>query len=193
VRFRVCAFQGPDETILITALPLTDVDDTIERLITVEAIVGASVVAILAAVAWWVLRLGIRPIKQMTRTAERIAGGDLSHRAPAAPASTEAGQLSTALNQMLERLDTAFTARAESEDRLRQFVADASHELRTPVTTIRGYAELYGVGGLDGPASSTRRCGAPSRSRCEWPVSSTTCSPSPDSTRTGRSSSDRST
>jgi two-component system, OmpR family, sensor kinase len=151
VRFRVCAFQGPDEMLLITALPLTDVDATIDRLITVEAIVGASVVAILAAVAWWVLRLGIRPIKQMTRTAERIACGDLSHRAPAAPASTEAGQLSTALNQMLERLDIAFAARAESEDRLRQFVADASHELRTPVTTIRGYAELYRVGGLHGP------------------------------------------
>ncbi len=49
---------------------------------------------------------------------------------------------------MLERLDAAFTERAESQDRLRRFVADASHELRTPVTTIRGYAELYRVGGL---------------------------------------------
>ena len=49
---------------------------------------------------------------------------------------------------MLERLDAAFTEQAESEDRLRRFVADASHELRTPVTTIRGYAELYRVGGL---------------------------------------------
>lgn len=64
--------------------------------------------------------------------------------------STEAGQLSAALNHMLDRLDGSFALQAASEDRLRRFVADASHELRTPITTIRGYAELYRVGGLTG-------------------------------------------
>jgi two-component system OmpR family sensor kinase len=52
---------------------------------------------------------------------------------------------------MLESLDTAYTEKADSEARLRRFVADASHELRTPVTTIRGYAELYRIGGLGDP------------------------------------------
>jgi two-component system OmpR family sensor kinase len=147
VRFRVVA-RPTSAGWWLTAIPLTDVDDTIRNLITVEAIAAAIVLALLAAVAWWVVRLGIRPIKQMTRTAERIASGDLSQRVPEVPASTEAGQLGLALNHMLERLDTAFTERAESQQRLRRFIADASHELRTPVTTIRGYAELYRVGGL---------------------------------------------
>jgi two-component system OmpR family sensor kinase len=117
----------------------------------VEAIATAVILAALGLVTWWVLRLGIRPIKRMTDAASSIAGGDLSHRVPESASSTEAGQLGVALNQMLGRIEDAFDVRAQSEDRLRQFVADASHELRTPVTTIRGYAELFRSGGLGEP------------------------------------------
>ncbi len=152
LRYRVRVRAGDDE-LHVTALPLTDVDETISRLIMVELVATLLIVAVLGAVTWWVIRLGIRPIKQMTRTATAIAAGDrdLSQRVEAAAPSTEAGQLGLALNHMLETLETAFAERAESQERLRQFVADASHELRTPVTTIRGYAELYQMGGLGGP------------------------------------------
>ncbi len=149
LRYRVRTDALPDGSFWITAIPLTDVDDTMTRLITLEVVATGIILLLLAAVAWWVIRLGIRPIKQMTHTAEQIASGDLSHRVPEVSASTEAGQLGVALNQMLDHLDEAFTERAESQERLRRFVADASHELRTPVTTIRGYAELYRVGGLN--------------------------------------------
>jgi two-component system OmpR family sensor kinase len=148
-RYRVLARRLPDGEIAITAQPLTDVDDTINRLILVEVLVTSIIVVVLGAVTWWVVRLGIRPIKRMTETAARIADGDRSQRVPEMPVATEAGQLGEALNHMLERLDDAFALQAASEDRLRRFVADASHELRTPVTTIRGYAELYRVGGLE--------------------------------------------
>jgi two-component system, OmpR family, sensor kinase len=107
---------------------------------------------VLGAVTWWVIRLGIRPIKQMTRTATAIAAGEMSQRVPTMAPSTEAGQLGLALNDMLQTLEMAFAQRTESQERLRRFVADASHELRTPVTTIRGYAELYRIGGLTEPA-----------------------------------------
>ena len=148
LRYRVSAREVPDGSVFVTALPLSDVDDAVARLIAVETIATGIILAALGLVTWWVLRLGIRPIKRMTEAASSVAGGDLSHRVPESASSTEAGQLGVALNQMLERIEDAFDVRARSEDRLRQFVADASHELRTPVTTIRGYAELFRSGGL---------------------------------------------
>ena len=107
----------------------------------------AIVIGILGVVVFWVLRLGVRPLKRMTRTAGAIAAGDLSQRVPAEADGTEARELGDALNGMLTTIEGAFAERAASEARLRRFVADASHELRTPVTTIRGYAELYRHGG----------------------------------------------
>jgi two-component system OmpR family sensor kinase len=89
----------------------------------------------------------------MTQTAARIAEGDLAVRVPEANPATESGQLAVALNQMLGTIEDALDERAQSEQRLRRFVADASHELRTPLTTIRGYAELYRIGGLRSPDS----------------------------------------
>jgi len=134
--------------VVVLALPLSDVDDAVDRLIAVEVVATLLVVAVLALVTYWVIRLGVRPVKQMAATAANIAGGDLSHRVPDVAPGTEAGELGVALNQMLGRIEEAFDERTRSEGRLRQFVADASHELRTPVTTIRGYAELYRAGGL---------------------------------------------
>jgi two-component system OmpR family sensor kinase len=89
-------------------------------------------------------------VKVMTETASRIAGGDLGVRVPESAPGTESGELALALNQMLGRIEAATAERAASEERLRQFVSDASHELRTPVTSIRGYAELYRIGALTG-------------------------------------------
>jgi two-component system OmpR family sensor kinase len=150
-RYRVLAQRPVDgDGVLVVATQREDVDAAIARLVRVEVAATAAIVAILGLVTWWVLRLGVRPIKQMTHTASGIAAGDLSQRVPEGVSGTEAAELGTALNQMLGRIEEAFEEKARSEERLRRFVGDASHELRTPVTTIRGYAELYRTGGLAG-------------------------------------------
>ncbi len=149
LRYRVLATtDGESGDVVVLALPLADVDDAVDRLLAVEVLATGAVLVVVGAVAWWVIHLGIRPVKQMTATATAIAGGELSHRVPNVAPGTEAGELGTALNLMLGRIEEAFDERARSEDRLRRFVADASHELRTPITTIRGYAELYRAGAL---------------------------------------------
>ena len=149
VDYRVlAATSSGGDGVFFTALPLNDVESTISHLLLVELLGIAAILSVLGLVTWWMLRLGVRPIKQMTTTATAIAEGDLSARVDESSPASESRELAVALNTMLATIEGALDERAASEDRLRRFVADASHELRTPVTTIRGYAELYRVGGL---------------------------------------------
>ncbi|HLM17526.1 MAG TPA: HAMP domain-containing sensor histidine kinase [Acidimicrobiia bacterium] len=150
-RYRVMALRARG-AIDVVGLSLHDVDATMRKLRWVLLAAIAIVIGILGVVVFWVLRLGVRPLKRMTKTAGAIAAGDLSERVPAEADGTEARELGDALNAMLTTIEGAFAERAASEARLRRFVADASHELRTPVTTIRGCAELYRHGGLAEPA-----------------------------------------
>jgi two-component system, OmpR family, sensor kinase len=130
----------------IVAVPLSPVNQTLDRLLRVEALVIGGTLLVLTLLATLVVRLGLRPLDRFGRTADAVAGGDLSHRVSPATARTEVGRLGIALNAMLDRLEEAFAERERSEDALRRFLADASHELRTPLTSIRGYAELFRLG-----------------------------------------------
>jgi two-component system OmpR family sensor kinase len=114
------------------------------------------VLLLLAGLAWWVVRLGLRPLDRMGETAGAIAGGDLSRRVSPATERTEVGRLGLALNAMLVQIEKAFAERQASENRLRQFLADASHELRTPLASIRGYAELFRIGAARKPADTEK-------------------------------------
>jgi two-component system OmpR family sensor kinase len=151
--FRAAAvrFPGSSRTLAV-AIPLGDTDQTLAHLRLVGIIVTAAVLAALAALAWWVIGVGLRPLGRMTETANEIAAGDdLSLRVEATDGRTEVGRLGTAFNGMLARIEDAFARREASEARLRTFLADASHELRTPLATIRGYAELFRLGAADDP------------------------------------------
>jgi two-component system OmpR family sensor kinase len=137
---------------IVVAVPLSEADAILERLLVVEALVIGVVLLLLGIAAAWLVRLGLRPLDRMGTTAGIIAGGDLSRRVSPATPRTEVGRLGLALNAMLDRLEDAFAKRQESEDRLRRFLSDASHELRTPLAAIRGYAELHRMGAAREPA-----------------------------------------
>jgi two-component system OmpR family sensor kinase len=155
-RYRVRAELVPNGRIVIAAASLHDVDGTLHRLLLIELLVTAAVLAALAALGLWVVRLGLRPLEAIGATAAAIAAGDLSQRVAREDDRTEVGRLGRALNAMLQQIEAAFRAREASEARLRRFVADASHELRTPLTAVRAYAELFERGAQARPDDLAR-------------------------------------
>lgn len=135
---------------VVVAGNLADVDNTVGRLLRIDLAAGAIVLAVLAVAGYLMVRVSLRPLRGIERTAAAIAAGDLSQRVPEEPPGTEVGRLSRSLNGMLTQIEGAFRARErseaaarDSEQRMRTFVADAGHELRTPLTSIRGFAELH--------------------------------------------------
>lgn len=159
-RYRVAAYPVQGGGTLVVAIPLTEVVDTLRRLLLIMVVVTVAVLTAVGGLAAWLVRLGLRPLEAMGETAGAIAAGDLSQRVEHTDARTEVGRLGVALNAMLERIEGAFAERRASEERLRRFVADASHELRTPLTSVQGYAELFRRGAADDPedlAATMRR------------------------------------
>jgi two-component system, OmpR family, sensor kinase len=155
-RVRSSIEQGQPDYVLLIATPLTGAEGTLHRLVLIELVATAVVLAVLAGLALWLVGLGLRPLAAMGETAKAITQGDLSRRIEQADEKTEIGRLGSLLNTMLSQIEAAFQAREESETKLRRFVADASHELRTPVTAIRAYAELFSRGAAERPEDIER-------------------------------------
>lgn len=135
---------------VICAISLNGVEKAINQLRFLFLAVGFIVLIFLVLIARRIIDISLRPLTSVEETAEAFAKGDFSARLDESRIDTEVGRLTSALNQMLARVEEAFAAKVASEDKLRRFVADASHELRTPLTAMRGFAELYRQGAIKG-------------------------------------------
>lgn len=131
--------QDIDSLALVVGQSTEPIDDAIRSLRVSALVAVAAIVAFALIVGSWVNRLSIQPIRAATEVARAITDGRRDERVPQSRANTEAATLGSAMNLML---DTT----AETEARIRSFVADASHELRTPLTTLMGYADLHRQG-----------------------------------------------
>jgi len=140
---------------LIVGVSLETSIGTLDRLLEVELAVTGAALAAALLLGWWLVRVGLRPLRAVEATADAITRGELAQRVPGDEARTEVGRLARALNVMLGRIERAFAQRDEterelrdSEARMRRFVADASHELRTPLAAVSAYAELFEQGAV---------------------------------------------
>ncbi len=133
---------------LLAATSLASAYKTLDR-VQFILIVGSAAAALLVVVGvTLVLRRGLRPIETMAAQADRITAGDLTDRVSLRDPRSEVGRLGEALNGMLGRIEAAIGEREASQELTRRFFADASHELRNPLASLRANAELYQQGVL---------------------------------------------
>lgn len=115
--------------------PLKELHTLLHDLVEELLVVGLVVLLACAVGSYWLAARAFAPIKRLAATARRIRAGDLHQRVPVPRAHDEVQYLALTLNEMLDSLEQAF-------NRQRRFVADASHELRTPVAVIRNKTDV---------------------------------------------------
>ncbi len=131
------------------ALPLTEVDSLLSRLRLILVLLDIGGIALAALLGRLVAGAAVQPLKRLTETAEHVAvTRDLSRRIEPVD-DDEIGRLAGSFNAMLDALELSVSALDASVHAQRQLVADASHELRTPVTSLRTNIEILQQQGPD--------------------------------------------
>jgi signal transduction histidine kinase len=135
-RVRVREVDTPDGRMtIIAAASLDDIDESVETLLASLLVAVPVVVVLLGALVWWLVGRTLRPVDAIRSEVASITGTDLHRRVPEPGTGDEIDRLAHTMNGMLDRVERA-------SHRQQQFVADASHELRSPLTRIRSELEV---------------------------------------------------
>ncbi len=134
-RYVVVGEETDDGHVVAAAVSLEDVDETTAALATPLLLGLPLLLLVVGATTWLVVGRTLRPVERIRREVEEITGDRLERRVSEPPAQDEIGRLARTMNAMLARLQ-------DSRDRQEQFVSDASHELRSPLASLRQAAEV---------------------------------------------------
>ncbi len=114
-----------------------------------EGLVGFLVATVLG---FFLTRRALLPLERLKSAALELAGGNLQARSQIVPRNDEVGVVAKAFDTMADQIERAFTEQRASEERTKRFIADASHELRTPITALKGYLDVLRRGKVRDPA-----------------------------------------
>ena len=147
-RFRVRITETTDGSVVVTALPLDGFDTAVGRF-RVALIAGGGVILGLVAATLWVLTGWLtRPLSRMAESARGIAAGDLETPVGLPAGTRETVELTVDLDLMVGRLRGALDEANRSREASERLLADLAHEIRTPLTALKGYSDLYAQGML---------------------------------------------
>lgn len=145
------ALPNQPQTVVVTGIPLKDMNNTLATLVAVMAGGSLAVMVIAGLFGSWIIRRTMRPLERVSAVATGVAQADLESQVLSradrvqprdSNPRSEVGAVGFALNQMLGNVQSALQAREKTENQMRAFIADASHELRTPLAAIKGYSDL---------------------------------------------------
>ena len=130
--------DGAQLTLTVDTALVSGARQRLRRILVLVSLVALGVSALLVA---WAVRLALRPLDAMAGLAKTITEGNRGLRLAPTRTDTEIGQTARAFDEMLDELEGAETRARLAEERTRAFLADAAHELRTPITGVQAAAE----------------------------------------------------
>ena len=131
----------PDGTKVSFTASRASIEHAVTNLLVVELLVAAAALALASVLVLQGTRTALRPLSAVIETAMRIARGDSNLRLEPSRTDTELGRLAQAFDQMVDALEKAIEEARASDAATRRFLADASHELRTPIAALQASVE----------------------------------------------------